>query len=35
MGIDMMDDLGIDTSRTTKTIIWGNDIEVPMVSKSY
>jgi hypothetical protein len=35
MGIDMMDDLGIDTSRTTKTIIWGNNIEVPMVSKSY
>jgi len=24
-GIDMMDDLGIDTSRTTKWIIWGND----------
>ena len=35
MGIDMMDDLGIDTSRTTKSIIWGNDIEVPMVSKNH
>jgi len=35
MGIDMMDDLGIDTSRTTKLIIWGNDIEVPMVSKNH
>jgi hypothetical protein len=35
MGIDMMDDLGINTSQTTKTIIWGNDIKVLMVSKSY
>ncbi len=31
----MMDDLGIDTSRSTKTITWGDDIEVPMVSKNH
>jgi hypothetical protein len=35
MGIDMMDNLGIDTSRTTKTITWGDDIEVLMVSKNH
>ena len=35
MGIKMMDDLGIDMSRTTKTISWGNDIEVPMVTKNH
>ena len=30
-----MDNLGIDTSRTTKTITWGDDIEVLMVSKNH
>ncbi len=35
MGIDMMDDLGIDTSHTTKTITWGDDIEEPMVLKNH
>jgi hypothetical protein len=35
MGINMMEDLGINTSQTTKTIMWGNNIKVPMVSKRH
>ena len=35
MGIGMMDKLGIDQSRNTKTITWGNNIEVPMVLSGF
>lgn len=35
MGTQMMDDLGIDQSRTSKTITWGPDVEVPMVPSGY
>jgi hypothetical protein len=35
MGISMMDKLGIDQSRTSKTITWGEDVEVPMVPHGY
>ena len=35
MGIGMMDELGIDQSRTDKMITWGPDIEVPMVPLGY
>ena len=35
MGVDMMDYLGIDQSRTDKIITWGRDIEVPMVPNGY
>jgi hypothetical protein len=35
MGIGMMDELGIDQSRTDKMITWGHDIEVPMVPIGY
>ncbi len=35
MGIGMMDELGIDQSRTDKMINWGPDIEVPMVPLGY
>ncbi len=35
MGCRQMDLLGIDTSRTDKTITWGADVSVPMVSTSY
>ena len=35
MGINMMDDLGINTSRTKKRIMWDNNIKAPMVSKSH
>ena len=35
MGIGLMDELGIDQSRTSKTITWGEDIEVPMVPHGY
>jgi predicted aspartyl protease len=31
MGIGMMDELGIDQSRTDKIITWGPDVQVPMV----
>ena len=35
MGIEMMDHLGIDQSRTDKTITWGPDVTVPMVPMGY
>ena len=35
MGIEMMDDLGIDQSQTTKMITWGPDVTVPMVPMGY
>ena len=35
MGIDMMGKLGIDQSQNTKTITWGNDVEVAMVPSGY
>ena len=34
MGIGMMDELGIDQSRTTKMITWG-ELETPMVPSGY
>ena len=35
MGIGMMDKLGIDQSRSTKTITKGNDIEIAMVPNGF
>ncbi len=35
MGCRQMDLLGIDTSRTDKTITWGADVSVPMVPMGY
>ncbi len=35
MGIGMMDELGIDQSRTDKMITWGHDIKVTMVPIGY
>ncbi len=35
MGIGMMDELGINQSRTDKIITWGHDDQVPMVSIRY
>jgi hypothetical protein len=35
MGIGMMDELGIDQSRTDKIITWGPDVQVPMVPINY
>jgi hypothetical protein len=35
MGIGMMDELGIDQSRTEKIITWGPDVQVPMVPINY
>ncbi len=35
MGIGMMDDLGIDQSRTEKIITWGPDVQVKMVPINY
>ncbi len=35
MGIGMMDDFGIDQSRTDKIITWGHNIQVPMVPMGY
>jgi hypothetical protein len=35
MNIGMMDSLGIDQSRTKKSITWGHDISVPMVPYGY
>jgi hypothetical protein len=35
MGINMMDNLGIDQSRTEKVITWGPDIQVPIFPINY
>ena len=35
MGIEMMDNLGIDQSQTEKVITWGTDVTVPMVPMGY
>ncbi len=35
MGIGMMDELGMDQSRTDKIITWEHDIQVPMASIGY
>jgi hypothetical protein len=35
MGIVMMDEVGIDQSRTDKIITWGYNIQVPMVPIGY